>query len=540
MGAIDTARSRTQRTSASPKPLTLIFGLVIFAFLQLRGLHTSMFSFHASRQTQTAWTIRTIARGGPIWRYETPINGPPWSLPFELPTYQVIVGKLVAWFGVPLEPTARAVSAGFTVASLALALAVLRCLGRAANERKTFALLFLLSPVVSFWSHAISIQTTTMCIALLWLLGILRWRLQGSRLWLGVAIVAGLAAPTKLTGFVPAYIFAVIMILRDVASRTTGLREMLVTSLKERFAGTAAAMATPLSAVLVWTSFTSDVFASRGSSFAGLQEQVFGTLEERKQFAKIARAILRAFNLGAGSLLFVLALMVLAVAQRSLRWNLRSFGFQALLPFLLTPLLFFHLHLIHDYYTVETVVYLLFGLSAISVTVATPNQRPTGQGSRSNTEKSPPDTLRRSPRFVAIWVVSVIVCCAQYGRFYDRYDLNAVDFPPALVEAIQRTTPPNEMLLIHHGSYDSSVGYRADRRSLILVTTNAAEIEAAFQRAFDFDRQIGGAVLIGVRSAEYKKQYADRGFVRIGEWNGHEVWDLPSSAARTVKSTQPA
>ena len=63
------------------------------------------------------------------------------------------------------------------------------------------------------------------------------------------------------------------------------------------------------------------------------------------------------------------------------------------------------------------------------MTVATPNQRPTGQGSRSNTEKSSPDTLRRSPRIVAIWVVSVIVCCAQYGRFYDRYDLNAVDFP---------------------------------------------------------------------------------------------------------------
>src|SRR5215468_4517134 len=66
------------------------------------GFDRPIYEQHGFRQTQTALSAYWILHGGPWLAYETPVLGAPWSLPFEFPTYQLVVAAL-ARLGVPLD-----------------------------------------------------------------------------------------------------------------------------------------------------------------------------------------------------------------------------------------------------------------------------------------------------------------------------------------------------------------------------------------------------------------------------------------------------
>lgn len=74
------------------------------------GWYHSIFDFHGFRQAQTAISANSILYGGPILHYETPVLGPPWSIPFEFPLYQVLVALLAKLLSSPLDQTGRFVS----------------------------------------------------------------------------------------------------------------------------------------------------------------------------------------------------------------------------------------------------------------------------------------------------------------------------------------------------------------------------------------------------------------------------------------------
>src|SRR5690349_21039333 len=97
--------------------------LCVFAFgFSLWAIHigwqnsiTNSFSF---RQCQTAIAARSIQEGGPFFAYETPVLGPPWSVPFEFPFYQGLVGWSARFLPLPLEQTGRLFSVLFFYATL--------------------------------------------------------------------------------------------------------------------------------------------------------------------------------------------------------------------------------------------------------------------------------------------------------------------------------------------------------------------------------------------------------------------------------------
>ena len=69
--------------------IILIFAvaLVWAVYTAALGWHNGL-SIHNFRQTQTAITSYYMIRGGPFLKYETPVFGVPWSIPFEFPLYQ--------------------------------------------------------------------------------------------------------------------------------------------------------------------------------------------------------------------------------------------------------------------------------------------------------------------------------------------------------------------------------------------------------------------------------------------------------------------
>ena len=82
------------------------------------GWSHSILDLHPWRQSHTAISAYEMLRGGPFWRYHTPILGPPWTEPIELPLYQWIVATAARSLSVGLETTGRAVSVTFFAAML--------------------------------------------------------------------------------------------------------------------------------------------------------------------------------------------------------------------------------------------------------------------------------------------------------------------------------------------------------------------------------------------------------------------------------------
>jgi hypothetical protein len=70
--------------------LALVFALGVLCL----GLFQPLFDYFFPRETQTAITTYWLMRGGPIFAYETPILGYPWSIPLEFPVYQIVVAIL--------------------------------------------------------------------------------------------------------------------------------------------------------------------------------------------------------------------------------------------------------------------------------------------------------------------------------------------------------------------------------------------------------------------------------------------------------------
>src|ERR1039458_146889 len=87
-------------------------------FFTLKTLHVPVLDAFGFRQTQTAISVYWMLHEHALIRYLTPVLGSPWSLPFEVPVYQLIVAALRAVMSLDLDACGRIVSVGFFFGSL--------------------------------------------------------------------------------------------------------------------------------------------------------------------------------------------------------------------------------------------------------------------------------------------------------------------------------------------------------------------------------------------------------------------------------------
>ena len=98
---------RLERLLLGLLALALLFALTLLC----RGLFKPLVDSYDARQTQTALTTFWLMQGGPIFAYETPVVGYPWSIPLEFPVYQIVVAS-VSGAGIPLDAAGRIVRVG--------------------------------------------------------------------------------------------------------------------------------------------------------------------------------------------------------------------------------------------------------------------------------------------------------------------------------------------------------------------------------------------------------------------------------------------
>lgn len=533
-GSASPARVVANRVPA----LRLLAGgaLAVFAVIQVQGLSNSILGYHAFRQTQTAWTIRQFLRGGPLLRYETPIGGPPWAIPMELPVYQWICAAASWILRTPLEPTARAVSALFGLGCIGMAVRVVRSLGRGRSDQMITAAVLACSPALMFWSHAILIETCAVFFALWWFERSFQWLLWRRSVMNGLAsaVLGAIAASVKIIALARAVMFFGVLVLWKAAtapgrSRAESGRTRRLLNFGRALIIPAVLVAVPLGVGSVWTSYTDGV-KSKNLVGAGWMSSasgwMFGTAEGRRSFigSVVSRALVRSIGL-VGTLVIVGAFLATAIAMATRRRRTfdRHSGFHQGageisrvpgLPLVGTggfivavalPLILFRLFYLHDYYIVEIAPYLALALMAAFA------------GLRA----------RSSRAFVAILCLTLFASLSEYAVGYLAWEkLNPV-YPAELLVEVAKTDPTDIVVI---GDLEISVGWAVDRPSMAVWEFKTPGALSKEVRRVEGEGFRVGTVLTRPIPGAVRRELQQLGFVSVGRWH-YEVWTRPATTA---------
>lgn len=451
-------------TPASPghRALLVMFGIVTLVSLWLltRSWHASILDRYEFRQLQTALTAHWMAVSGWQLDYLTPLFGPPWSIPMEFPTYQLIVVKLHLWTGLPLEQAGRLTGMFFLFATLP-ALFDLLAITRLAPTRRLVALaLVITSPVYLFYARAFMIETTALCFGVWFLACLRRAMLTHDWRWiLGASLTATLAALTKITTFLlfgfpaVALVIAVFFETRRAHATSGNPSSAAPATATRHLLGAALAALIPaaISLGLAWWWIQHADAVKDSNPFSGfltareLRAWNFGALSLRFDwsFWVHVQENVVSYNLAEGAI----ALAALSAVFASAR--VRVVALIGTLAFFSGPLVFANLYHIHDYYYTACSLFLL---AAAGVTLGALWDNP------------------RVPR-AASWVALGLVLTFQLHAFYRgyySYHRNPAPPPPEFAQVVRDIVPADGIVVMYGDDWNPLYPYYFQRRTIMI------------------------------------------------------------------------
>ena len=134
------------------------------------------FSTEAGQAFWSGLVGRAVASGFSGFKldYETPLFGPPWSVPMEFPVYQWITATTSRTLGTSLEGTARGVSLFFFLATMPAVYGLAGFFRLAPSRRLLVVSAVLVSPTYLFYGRSFMIETTALCGAMWFLFTLTR------------------------------------------------------------------------------------------------------------------------------------------------------------------------------------------------------------------------------------------------------------------------------------------------------------------------------------------------------------------------------
>jgi len=358
-------------TATGPSRRDALFLVLVFLVSLGWSVHRETVGWHHTisgafqngfRQSQTALSTVYLARGGPLLAYETPVVGPPWSIPFEFPLYQYIVATAVRTLHTALIPTGRFISVLFLYATLCTVWHLLGELAVARPHRLVFLTLLITSPLYVFWSRCFMIESTALFLATAQLYFVIR----GLRVRTLAPVICAwamgtLAALVKPTTWMP---FAALAGLMVAVQAYRGGKGRMPRVSVERIALLGCATAVlPAVALAGWTEYA-DLVKSHNpigsvmrSNSPIIVRHLYGTLAQRFDWETWSimadRTIPDITGRRAG---FLLPLLALCVTRERVGYYIAALG-----AFVLPIVAFANLHVVHNYYAYANGLFLLVG-----------------------------------------------------------------------------------------------------------------------------------------------------------------------------------
>jgi hypothetical protein len=431
---------------------------------------------HSFRQTQTAVSAYWMGKSSHWLAYPTPVAGPPWSIPFELPLFQGLVVMVAAIVPINLDQAGRLVSWLMALATLwPLRRAIMEIDG--SRRLADFAsFLFLLSPLYLFWSRAFLIESTALFFAVGYVAIAATWlRTRAPRTaWL-LAGCAVLGALVKITTFFSGALAAAMLLLVHLHGmrRQWNWREAWRTCWP-----VAAGIVLALVATKAWLVF-SDIEKSKtlwGSVLlsTNLDAWNFGTLAQKldmDQWRHVAGGRAARDILGSARLLPVAVLLALLAPARR-----RLFAFAALGLYLVPFAVFTNLHWVHNYYQYANGIFLVVMLACAIEGL----RERFGEGTS-----------------LAVLVLAGVLMLLGFGRDFAPAILDPQPHPQTIELAANARahTKPDEVLLIFGMDWTSEVPYYAARRAMMVPDFVTAE---QLQRMASDPASISGEYHVGM------------------------------------------
>lgn len=236
LAATAAAAAESRGPGAAPESglvLCILLALAYNVFWLIVGIDNPVIEQFAFRQTQTAISTYWMVKDGLGFLYQTPVLGAPWEVPFEFPTYQLIVAALVKVSGLPIDAMGRGVSQFFFVLTAIPLYHLLRQHAISRESAMIVVCLFLTSPLYVFWGRSFMIESTALFFAISWLALLARYLAAPSHGVLVLALLAGcLGILTKATTFaVPGLLGAAMIIWQVRANRRASAYGLLVCAL---------------------------------------------------------------------------------------------------------------------------------------------------------------------------------------------------------------------------------------------------------------------------------------------------------------------
>ena len=421
----------------------LAFAFSFWAICQ--GWKTSILGDFAFRQCQTALSAQTIRDGGPFFAYQTPVLGPPWSIPFEFPLYQGLVAFYSRLTGVPLELAGRLISALFFYATLVPLYYGLGFLKIAKPFRVPILALVAASPLYIFWSRAFMVESTALFLSMVYLVMALRESLQPHQklspwFFVGIAAVGSLAGMVKITTYATFWLAgSSVAFLKS--REMTGMRSRRIWLLSST-------VVMPVIATWAWTRYA-DAVKSRNPMAAfllsnALRSWTFGTLQQRLTLSNYSP-----FGAVLDSIVGTKAVIVLAVFALFFVALQRRMIFLAYVLLWMSGIaIFFNLHVIHSYYAYANGIFLVlaFGIAISGL-------------------------LEKGGNFSWAGLFLLCFCLGSfvigYHRFFYRDQKRNVSGMGKIADLIDSTTKPEDVLLIYGLDWSPELPYQAHRRAIM-------------------------------------------------------------------------
>ncbi len=448
---------------APARPLVWLFGALLLATLWFttRGWHDSLLDRHEFRQTQTAISAYWMKEAGAKVAYETPLFGPPWSIPLEFPIYQWIVAKVSSVLGTGLETTGRGVSLAFFFAALPAVYGFCGLFPLARSRRLLVVSVLLASPTYLFWSRTFMIETTALSLSTWFLFTLaLAVRHDSRRYTLAATLLGTLAALAKVTTFLVFCPPAVAVLFWFWRQRRKTTPETPHASLHTLILWGVPMLVTAVSSI-AWLRYADAIKRtnpfSTSLTSAHLSHFTWGTLQQRLTAAFWIEMWnnLSTFVLGGAAMGVLLVGFILATPAIR-RVALCGVGF-----YVAGFLLFSNLYYSHDYYYCANALFLLMGAGVLLVAVWDQPRLPL-------------------PVRAVLLLVFFVSQLAVYSRQFGHYASDVLPRPPVIADVIRAQVPKQGVLLIYGWDWNSLVPYYAERRA-VMVPLNRDDDVAALE-----------------------------------------------------------
>jgi hypothetical protein len=408
-----------------------------------------MFSF---RQTQTALTAYWFVKDGFRLAYQTPVAGPPWSIPFEFPIYQYIVALITKVSGLPLDAVGRIVSFIFLSLCIVPVKSITKNLNLPRSTFYIFTSLLFSSPLYLYWGRTFMIEMAAMFFsvaAVKYFVDIIQEKTSCKNQSLFVIFITLSILQKETTGLPVLAVLCLVYVFLNI-KEAKSLKSLL---LSRKTISALVYFGLPLAIGIIWTLYTDHVRAL--NAFGGqltssaLRMWIWGTLSQRLSSLFYKDVIWRRVfinNLSGWIGIAILMIAMFTNSKNQIKFTIIVSCILGLIPMFL----FINLHIIHDYYQTGNVIFLIFAI-AVSLGCVISNY---SAGQR------------------IVFVLTIIMVASNYHCFSRDYlgvtktvfnTNNSREY--AVSEILKREIPQGKYFVAFGNDWSSSLSYLSERKS---------------------------------------------------------------------------